>query len=170
MSKSVPPTSSKTSARDDHALTRQPPNWRIPVKDKPLLQSAREFVAKYWSDVRDRAESRNELAYMSSHDIELLANDCGLTPGQFTTMMKRGPHAADELAELMKALGIDEAKLKAVSRSNFNDMKLICAGCGRKSECRRSLRKGTAAQDYGNFCDNAELLFEAKTKALATAA
>lgn len=140
------------------------------MQDRSLLQTARDIVAKYWGNFRDRAESRNELASMSSDDIDLLAADCGLTPAQLKSMMQRGPHAADELAELIKALDIDEARLKAANRRNFNDMKLTCAECGRKSECRRSLRNGTAAQDYGSFCDNAELLGEAKNKTLPTAA
>ena len=140
------------------------------MPDRSLLQTARDTVSKYLALRRDRVESRKELAWMTSTDIEMLAADCGLSPGQFKSMMRRGPHAADELAELMKALDIDEARLKAVSRGSFNDMMVICAECGRKSECRRSIRKGTAAQDYGSFCNNAELLWEANNKSLPTAA
>jgi hypothetical protein len=134
-----------------------------------MLQTARELVSRYWSLYRDRSRSRSELAFMSSGDIELYAADCGLTPGQFSDMLKRGPHVADELLDLIKALNIDEAGLKAANRGTFNDMKLICAECRRKSECRKSLRNGAAAMDYGTFCNNAELLWEARNRSKTTA-
>lgn len=134
------------------------------MQDQSLMQTARELMSKYWGLYKDQAEGRRELSFMSRYDIETLAADCGLTPGQFSDMLKRGPHAADELLELMKALDINEASLKAADRGTFNDMKMICAECGCKPECRRSLRRGTAAQDYGTFCNNAELLWEAKRK------
>src|SRR5690349_3130932 len=99
------------------------------MQDRSLIQTAREFVAKYWGLHKDRAESRRELSRMSRCDVETLAADCGLAPGQFSDMLKRGPHAADELLELMKALEIDEASLKAVNRDTFSEMKMVCAAC-----------------------------------------
>ena len=132
------------------------------MQHQSLMQTARELVSKYWDLHKDRAESRRELSRMSRCDIETLAADCGLAPGQFSDMLKRGSHAADELLELMKVLDIEEASLKAVNRGTFNDMKMVCAACDRKSECRRSLRNGAAARDYGTFCNNAELLREAR--------
>jgi hypothetical protein len=128
---------------------------------QPILDNVREFVLRRWELYHDQAASRKELAYLSPIDIEMLAADCGLSPGQFNDMVKRGPRAADELLELMRALGIDQTKLKLRDKTSFNEMKLICAGCRRKSVCRRSIRKGTATQNYESFCNNAELLREA---------
>lgn len=140
------------------------------MQNHTFLDGARAIFARYWGLYRDRAISRNELAYMSEWDIELLARDCGISPGQFKDMMRRGPHAADELAELMQVLGIDEASLKSVNPGTFNDMKLICAECWHKSDCRRSLKKGTAGQDYVNFCNNADLLVAARASIQRAAA
>lgn len=140
------------------------------MQDQSLIQTAREFVSKCWGLHKDRAESRRELSRMSQCDIETLAADCGLAPGQFRDMLKRGPHAADELLELMTVLEIDEASLKAANRGTFNDMKAVCAACDHKPECRRSLRKGAAAQDYSMFCGNAELLRQAKREIQPAAA
>lgn len=41
------------------------------MQDRSLLQTVRDFVAHYCEGVRDRADSRNERACMSSHDIAL---------------------------------------------------------------------------------------------------
>lgn len=140
------------------------------MQNQSLMQSARDVVSRCWNSYRDRAESRNELAYMSVSDIELLAADCGLSPGQFRDMLARGPHAADELLQLMKELALDEATVKSIDRGAFNDMKLVCAECGRKSICRKSLKKGTAANDHPAFCNNAELLADMKSRSAAVRA
>src|SRR5688572_28545196 len=71
------------------------PLWRKTMQNQSLMQSARDVVSRYWNNYRDRAESRKELAHMSTSDIEMLAVDCGLSPGQLRDMLARGPHAAD---------------------------------------------------------------------------
>lgn len=140
------------------------------MQNQSLMQSARDVVSRYWNNYRDRAESRKELAHMSTSDIEMLAVDCGLSPGQLRDMLARGPHAADELLQLMKELALDESSVKSIGRGAFNDMKLICAECGRKSICRKSLRRGTAANDHPAFCNNAELLADMKSRSAAVLA
>ena len=140
------------------------------MQNQSLMQSARDVLSRCWNNYRDRAESRSELAGMSASDIEMLAADCGLSPGQFRDMLARGPHAADELLQLMNALALDEAGLKSIGRGEFNDMKRICAECGRKTICRQSLSKGTAAADHPAFCNNAELLAEMKGRSPAALA
>lgn len=140
------------------------------MQNQTLMQAARGIVSRYWNDYRDRAESRKELAGMSASDIEMFAADCGLSSVQFLNMLARGPHAADELLQLMKELALDEASVKSIDRGEFNDLKRICAECGRKPICRNSLRKGTAAADHPAFCSNAELLAEMKSRSPAVLA
>jgi hypothetical protein len=127
-----------------------------------LLQSTHEFIATHWQRYCERARALSELACLHPDEIDALAADCGLSPGQFRSVVGRGPHAADELNELMAALGIDAEKLQSRDRTPLNDMKLICSECGRKAICRKSLRKGTIASDHPAFCNNAELLAEVR--------
>jgi hypothetical protein len=129
------------------------------MQNQSKFQSACDFVSKHWGLYRDRAETRRELASMSHADIEAYAADCGLSAGRFRNLMRRGSHTADELLEVMKALGIDEVRLKPGA---LRDMKVTCAECGYKSDCRASLRKGTVARDYAEFCENAAILDHAK--------
>ena len=133
------------------------------MQSQSLMQTARDIVLRYWSNYRDRAESRKELACMSDSDLELFAADCGLSASQLRDMLKHGPHAADELLRLMKELALDEADVRSVDRGAFNDMKRVCAECGRKPICRKSLMKGTAVADHPAFCANAELLADMKS-------
>jgi hypothetical protein len=132
------------------------------MQNQSRFQSACDFVSKHWGLYRDRTETRRELASMSHEDIEAYAADCGLSAGRFRDLMRRGSHTADELLEVMTVLGIDEARLKAVKPGALRDMKVTCAECGYKSDCRASLRKGTVARDYAEFCENAAILDHAK--------
>ena len=129
-----------------------------------LLQAARKFVSNAWTRQRERSACRSDLNHMSREDMQDLALDCGLTPSQFRAMLIKGPRAADELLELMKALGIDEARLRATDSANLNDMKRVCGECVRKSKCRAGLRDGRAVRDYGTICNNADLLRAAARK------
>ena len=46
-----------------------------------------------------------------------------------TQLVRQGPHAADELPEMLKALGIDEDKLARTEPLVLRDMERVCAMC-----------------------------------------
>ena len=69
--------------------------------------------------------------------------------------MRQGPHAADELPKLLKALGIDEEDLARVEPMVLHDMERVCALCAHKRECDRDLAAGTSAEHYKGYCLNA---------------
>ena len=132
------------------------------MSGQSLLLNIRDYLADRSQRRRERAQALAELAYLTPDDIDALAADCGLSPAQFREVMGRGRHAADELIALAKALDIDLERLGSRNRTAVNDMKVICAGCHRKAVCRRSIARGTIARDHAGFCNNAELLAEAK--------
>ena len=51
----------------------------------------------------------NEMRQMDRSDFDRIANDLRVSPGELDTLVRQGPHAADELPYLLRALGIDEA-------------------------------------------------------------
>lgn len=81
-----------------------------------------------------------------------------MTPCQLVSIVRAGPHAAQEMNEMLHALNIDASSLMANDHCLFNDMKAVCAECGSKGECRRHLRDGTAAQTYNDCCCNADTI------------
>ena len=68
------------------------------------------------------------------------------------------PHAADELPELLKALGIDEPALARTQPLVLRDMERVCALCHDKGQCDRDLAAGTAAEHYRGYCLNASTI------------
>ena len=74
------------------------------------------------------------------------------------TLVRQGPHAADELPKLLKALGIDEAALARTEPLVLRDMERICALCNHKRQCNHDLAAGTSAEHYHQYCLNASTI------------
>jgi uncharacterized protein YjiS (DUF1127 family) len=97
----------------------------------------------------------SELRQMDREDFERIAGDLRITPGDLDELVRRGAHAADELPEMLKALGIDEAALSRSEPLVLRDMERVCAMCKDKPRCHRDLAAGTAGAHYEEYCLNA---------------
>ena len=92
---------------------------------------------------------------MDTADFDRIASDLRVSPGDLDTLVRRGPHAADELPRLLKALGIDEADLARTEPLVLRDMERVCACAASKRQCDRELAAGTSAEHYEEYCLNA---------------
>lgn len=120
-----------------------------------ILNESLMAVASWWRRAREDMNSFDELAHFSPQELEALAADCGISVDQFTRIVHLGPHAADELNAMLDALDLDMGDF---DRTAQREMTVACAECGSKGTCRRSLQKGTAADEFEDFCANAERL------------
>ncbi len=106
-------------------------------------------------------EATTEADVIGSLDDETLreiARDCSVTPDQILQLVKAGPHAADEMEALMKALNIDPDEVSLTHPGQFRDMQITCSACTSKDRCRRDLARQAAGQEYIHYCGNAEHL------------
>jgi uncharacterized protein YjiS (DUF1127 family) len=97
----------------------------------------------------------NELRQMDRADFDRIADDLLISPGELDKLVRHGPHAADELPVMLKALGIDARKLARIEPMLLRDMERVCALCNQKARCDRDLIAGTAADHYESYCLNA---------------
>jgi Family of unknown function (DUF6455) len=98
------------------------------------------------------------LANLDQTQIEALAEDCGLTPHQLVALVKAGPHAADEMPDVMRALNIDPDEVDHKMRKLFRNMQIACSSCQSKEQCRRDLQRGTIDKTFVDYCNNADSL------------
>jgi hypothetical protein len=84
-----------------------------------------------------------------------IAGDLRVSSNDLDELVRKGPHAADELPKLLKALGIDEAGLARTQPLVLRDMERVCALCHSKTQCDRDLAAGTSAGHYEGYCLNA---------------
>jgi len=118
---------------------------------RSVLDAIADWVKRY----REAIGLRNEMANCTAEQVAVIARDMGLTPGELLSITAKGPHAADELARLFRALGVDPQKLGSEDPNTMRDLQRICITCGHKGRCQHDLARGTAARQYHNYCPNA---------------
>ena len=114
-----------------------------------------EFLIDTFADWLKHRRELSEVRQMDRSDFERIASDLRVSPGELDTLVDRGPHAADELPKLLKALGIDQSDLARTEPMVLRDMERVCALCHHKRECDRDLAAGTSAGHYEGYCLNA---------------
>jgi hypothetical protein len=101
---------------------------------------------------------RRELKEMREMDVAnfgRIAGELRMSSADLEALVRAGPHAADELPKMLKALGIDKEALVRTEPLVLRDMERVCALCSQKHRCDRDLAAGTAAAHYDEYCGNA---------------
>ena len=114
-----------------------------------------ELLINTFGDWLKHRRELNEVRQMDRADFDRIAGDLRVSPNDLDELVRKGPHAADELPKLLKALGIDEAGLARTQPLVLRDMERVCALCHSKGQCDRDLAAGTAAEHYEGYCLNA---------------
>lgn len=102
----------------------------------------------------DRFRDIGEIRNLSAAEADQVAHDLRISPAELETLVARGRHGADELPQMLKALGIDEAAIKRQEPGVLHDMRRVCALCIEKARCNRELEAGTAAVHHRDYCAN----------------
>jgi transcriptional regulator with XRE-family HTH domain len=124
------------------------------LKSHPIAEGLIDVFGDWLKHRREMREMR-ELDARTFADI---ARDLRVTSGDLDTFVRKGPHAADELPKLLKALGIDEAALARSETAVLRDMERVCVLCSRKAQCNNDVEIGVAARDYEDYCPNAPMM------------
>ena len=119
-----------------------------------VLSRVISWIARSW----ENAGEAEMIAAMDDQTIREIAHDCGITPEQLIELAKAGPHAADEMIEMMRALSIDPTEVQLRFRNQFRDMQINCSHCASKGECRKDLKIGSAPEHFIDYCANADEL------------
>jgi transcriptional regulator with XRE-family HTH domain len=114
-----------------------------------------ELLINTFGDWLKHRRELSEIRQMDRSDFDRIAGDLRVSPNDLDELVRKGPHAADELPKMLKALGIDEAALARTQPLVLRDMERVCALCHSKTQCDRDLAAGTAAEHYEGYCLNA---------------
>jgi uncharacterized protein YjiS (DUF1127 family) len=128
------------------------------VLDKP--HSVVDRLIQTFSDWLRHRRELSELRQLNSSEFDRIASDLQISPADLNELVRHGPHAADELPNLLKALGIDRDDLARIEPMVLHDMERVCALCHQKRECDRDLAAGTSAEHYQDYCLNASTVAE----------
>ena len=109
------------------------------------------FVTKVidlFGDWLKHRQAIREIRGLDSGEFAGIAHELRIAPADLDTLVRRGPHASDELPKLLKALGIDAKALSRTEPLVLRDMARVCALCRQKTRCDRDLDAGTSAEHY----------------------
>jgi uncharacterized protein YjiS (DUF1127 family) len=126
------------------------------IKTYPIVENAINLFGDWLQHQREMRELRE----MNGSDFARIARDLCVSPAELDAVIRRGPHASDELPRLLKALGIDEATLSRTQPVLQRDMVRVCTACQQKARCGFDLDEGTSAQRYEEYCPNAPSIDE----------
>jgi transcriptional regulator with XRE-family HTH domain len=128
---------------------------------EPILDAIANWVRRY----RQAVGLRGALANCGAEEVARIARDIGVSPDELIFIANKGPHAADELPKLLRALGVDPQKLASDDPVIMRSLQRICISCGHKNQCQHDLAAGTAASHHRDYCPNAmslDALFHSK--------
>jgi hypothetical protein len=115
---------------------------------------SRRFLA-WCADAWSAAAEAEELAMLDEETIQQISKDCAIAPDDLLQLVKAGPHAADEMIEMMRALNIEESDVAVLHPALFREMQLTCTKCRSKTRCRNDLEARVAGQEFSGYCGNA---------------
>ena len=114
-----------------------------------------ELLIDTFGDWLKHRRELKEMREMDAANFGRIANELRMSSADLEALVRRGPHAADELPKMLKALGIDQETLMRTEPLVLRDMERVCALCSQKHACNRDLAAGTAAAHYDEYCANA---------------
>jgi uncharacterized protein YjiS (DUF1127 family) len=123
------------------------------------------YLIETFADWLKHRRELNEIRQLDRAEFDRIAADLEISSGDLDELVRHGQHAADELPVLLKALGIDQAKLENSHPLVLRDMERVCTLCTHKLECDRDLAAGSASAHYRGYCPNASTIGGLETAA-----
>jgi hypothetical protein len=97
----------------------------------------------------------HELSQLDHGEFTRMAHELGLAPGDLQALVRRRVDGAEELPQMLRALGFDETAINTIAPPQMMEMRHACAGCAHKHACHQDLAAKTAAANYEDYCANA---------------
>jgi hypothetical protein len=121
------------------------------------------FVTKIIDLFGDWLKQRRELNEMMQFaadpgELERVARELNVTSADLERLVRQGSQSANELPYMLTALDIDEAALRRAEPALLRDMERVCSFCTHKRQCHQEFAAGTAATNYVEYCENAEVI------------
>jgi hypothetical protein len=121
-------------------------------------------IAGAFGDWLQRRRDIREMRELDSSEFAKVARELNVATADLDAFVHQGPRAADELSTLLTLLGLDKEALAKTQPLVLRDMTRVCASCQQKRRCDRDLGAGSSAQHYAEYCVNAPVIDELKTK------
>ncbi len=118
------------------------------------------FLVNILEGWRNWRRTRNGLAELHQFrtDVELLAIDVNLSPGDLRAVTAKWPDGNDLLRRRMTTLQLDPEQFSSAELGALRDLQRVCTLCGSKTPCQHDLARDTSSADWRNYCPNVDTL------------
>jgi hypothetical protein len=130
------------------------------LSSNPLVETALKAIADWVSNYRKAIGFNNEFGMCGQEEVMRMARDIGVTPSQLHELVSKGPGAANLLKTMLVALHVDPKVLADLDPLIMRELQWLCITCSNKKRCKHELAKGTATENFREFCPNAVSLDE----------
>ena len=103
----------------------------------------------------------------ASYELERIAHDVGLSPGELRRMSKLKPDAAKLGMERMAALHLNPETLTKTNPATMLDLQRLCTNCASKRRCQRDLGRRPDDPVWRQYCPNEGTLKALQFEALS---
>lgn len=122
---------------------------------------------------REHGRLRRELDRLRQRDeLDRTLTDTGLSQSDVPRLMHAHPRTPQQLADMMRRLGINRAKLPhdAQTAGSLRTIEWSCGECTAWRRCRAWLASGEIPNEYRAFCPNAAAFDELRRAEAAASA
>lgn len=112
----------------------------------------------WWSDHLAQPEPSAARLARERQDMSPAAADVGFSVEELAEILRRGPHAADEIGAVMRELGLDCEAVRVAHPRELSDMQLVCIRCESKRPCRRAVAGRSIDAELDVICRNARVI------------
>jgi hypothetical protein len=123
-----------------------------------------EILLAWWQNWKHRRNALAELACCGS-EVENVARDVGVTPGELRVLAAKRPDAASLLYPRLASLKLDADRIAVTDGAVLQDLQRLCTACKSKSRCARDLADHASTPDWEAYCPNADTLRALTTEA-----
>jgi uncharacterized protein YjiS (DUF1127 family) len=120
------------------------------VQPYPIVSN---LIDRFGDWLKQRREL-NELSELDGAEFRRMAHELGLAPSDLDAIVRKGVNGAEELPQMLRALGFSEAAIAGIQPPQMMEMRHACAGCKHKRACGVDLAAKTAPANYENYCAN----------------
>ncbi len=105
-----------------------------------------EQLLSTFADWLKHRRELNEIRQLDRNEFARIASDLRVSPDDLDELVRQGPHAADELPQLLKTLGIDEGDLASSAPLLLRDMERVLRAMPAQAGVRPRSRRPNGAR------------------------
>lgn len=131
------------------------------LPSNPLIEAALNAAAECMDIYRYTFGSlQNEFGLCEPSSVFRMAQQIGLPQSELDELESEGSDTANLLKDMLVALRIQPKLVADTDTFIRRELQWQCLTCSNKKKCKHELAKGTAANDFREFCPNAASLDE----------